>query len=210
MNKVKIKICGLRRKEDIAYANELKPDFVGFVFYEKSKRAITEADALEFRGLLDRSIKAIGVFVNADVEFIAELAAIGAIDAVQLHGDEDPEYCKRLSRLLNVPLIKAVRVRGRESLVGLEKYPVDYFLFDTYQSGVYGGTGQRFDVELGENIPKPFFIAGGLEAGNVAEVIKKNKPFAVDVSGGVETDGFKDPQKIAAFIASVRGEENND
>lgn len=203
----KVKICGLSRKEDIAYVNAFKPDFIGFVFYEKSKRAVTQETALELKGLLDRSIKTVGVFVNAPLKFVAELAALGAIDLIQLHGDEDAEYCKKLRLLTDAPLVKAVRVRSKESLLGLEKYPVDYFLFDTYQSGVYGGTGQRFEVELGEDIPKPFFIAGGLDAGNVADVIKQNKPFAVDVSGGVETDGRKDPEKISAFIASVRGEE---
>ena len=203
----KVKICGLSRKEDIAYVNAFKPDFIGFVFYEKSKRAVTMETALELKGLLDRSIKTVGVFVNAAPSFIAELAALGAADLIQLHGDEDAEYCKKLRLLTDAPLMKAVRVRSKESLVGLEKYPVDYFLFDTYQAGVYGGTGQRFEVELGEEIPKPFFIAGGLDAGNVADVIKQNKPFAVDVSGGVETDGRKDPEKISAFIASVRGEE---
>ena len=202
----KVKICGLSRREDIAYVNAFKPDFIGFVFYEKSKRAVTLEKALELKGLLDRSIKTVGVFVNAAPEFVAELVALGAIDLIQLHGDEGADYCRQLRLLTDAPLIKAVRVRGKESLAGLEKYPVDYFLFDTYQAGVYGGTGQRFDVELGRDIPKPFFIAGGLDADNVAAVIKKNKPFAVDVSGGVETDGRKDPEKISAFIASVRGE----
>lgn len=203
----KVKICGLSRKEDIAYVNECKPDFVGFVFYAKSKRAVTLEQALELKGLLDRSIKTVGVFVNADLGFVAELAELHVIDLIQLHGDEDAEYCARLRLLTDAPLIKAIRVRSSESLEGLEKYPVDYFLFDTYQAGVYGGTGQRFEVELGNNIPKPFFVAGGLDAGNVADVIKKTQAFAVDVSGGVETDGYKDPKKIAAFIASVRGEE---
>ena len=202
----KVKICGLSRREDIAYVNAFKPDFIGFVFYEKSKRAVTLEEALELKSLLAQELKAVGVFVNAPLEFVAELAALGAIDLIQLHGDEDAEYCKKLRLLTDAPLIKAVRVRSKESLAGLEKYPVDYFLFDTYQAGVYGGTGQRFEVELGQDIPKPFFIAGGLDADNVAAVIKKNKPFAVDVSGGVETDGRKDPKKISAFIASVRGE----
>ena len=202
----KVKICGLSRREDIAYVNAFKPDFIGFVFYEKSKRAVTLEEALELKSLLAQELKAVGVFVNAPLEFVAELAALGAIDLIQLHGDEDAEYCKKLRLLTDAPLIKAVRVRSKESLSGLEKYPVDYFLFDTYQAGVYGGTGQRFEVELGQDIPKPFFIAGGLDTDNVAAVIKKNKPFAVDVSGGVETDGRKDPKKISAFIASVRGE----
>ena len=103
-------------------------------------------------------------------------------------------------------MIKAVRVRDKSSLENLEEYQADYLLLDTYQAGVYGGTGQRFSVELDKKLPAPCFIAGGLDADNAAEIVQKTQPFAVDVSGGVETDGFKDSKKIAAFIASVRGE----
>lgn len=206
MSGVKVKICGLRRREDIEYVNLYKPDFVGFVFYEKSKRAVSAAQAQELKQLLDKQIKAVGVFVNAEPQLIAELVASKTIDLVQLHGDEDAAYCRSLRKFISVPLIKAVRVRDKSSLENLEEYQADYLLLDTYQAGVYGGTGQRFSVELDAKLPAPCFIAGGLDAENAAEIVQKTQPFAVDVSGGVETDGLKDSKKIAAFIASVRGE----
>lgn len=206
MSGVKVKICGLRRREDIEYVNLYKPDFVGFVFYEKSKRAVSAAQAQELKQLLDKQIKAVGVFVNAEPQLIAELVASKTIDLVQMHGDEDAAYCRSLRKFISVPLIKAVRVRDKSSLENLEEYQADYLLLDTYQAGVYGGTGQRFSVELDVKLPAPCFIAGGLDADNAAEIVQKTQPFAVDVSGGVETDGFKDSKKIAAFIASVRGE----
>lgn len=206
MRKVKVKICGLRRQEDIAYANALQPDFIGFVFYEKSKRAVTKEQALELKKQLDKNIKAVGVFVNASQDFIAELVKAGAIDMVQLHGDEDALYCKSLREQLKVPIIKAVRVRDASSLEGLENYAADYFLFDTFVPDAYGGTGKRFDLRLVDKINKPYFIAGGLEVANVSEVIKNTQAFAVDVSGGVETAGLKDKEKMSAFIAQVRGD----
>lgn len=206
MRKVKVKICGLRRQEDIAYANALQPDFIGFVFYEKSKRAVTIEQALELKKHLAKNIKAVGVFVNAEQSFIAKLVHLGAIDMVQLHGDEDALYCKSLREQLKVPIIKAVRVRDAASLDGLENYAADYFLFDTFAPGAYGGTGKRFDLSLVDKITKPYFIAGGLKAANVSEVIKNTQAFAVDVSGGVETAGLKDKEKMSAFIAQVRGD----
>lgn len=208
MSKVKVKICGLRRTQDVDYVNKYKPDFAGFVF-AKSKRQVTAAQAAELKAQLAPGIKAVGVFVNAELEFIAELAAAGTIDIAQLHGDEDAAYCERLRELVSLPIIKVVRVKNEGSLQGLEKFACDYFLFDTYTADAYGGTGKRFDMQLVDklDIAKPYFIAGGLDAGNVSEVLQKTNAFAVDVSGGVETDGCKDPQKIAAFIASVRGEK---
>lgn len=206
MHKVKVKICGLRRQDDIAYANELQPDFIGFVFYEKSKRAVTIEQALELKKHLAQNIKAVGVFVNAEQGFIAKLVHLGVIDIVQLHGDEDAGYCERLRAQLKVPIIKAVRVRDKGSLAGLENYAADYFLFDTFTQDAYGGTGKRFDLSLLDKINKPYFIAGGLEAANVSEAIKNTQAFAVDVSGGVETAGLKDKEKMRAFIAQVRGD----
>ena len=148
MSGVKVKICGLRRREDIEYVNQYKPDFIGFVFYEKSKRAVSAAQAQELKQHLDKQIKAVGVFVNAEPQLIARLVASKTIDLVQLHGDEDAAYCTSLRKLISVPLIKAVRVRDKSSLEHLEEYQADYLLLDTYQAGVYGGTGQRFNVEL--------------------------------------------------------------
>ena len=209
----KVKICGLTRSEDIECANRVKPDFIGMVFYAKSKRAVTLEQAAQLKAQLAPSIKAVGVFVNAEIDFIAKLAQASIIDIIQLHGDEDADYITSLRQELanknvSVPIIKAIRVRSEESLLNLEQYQVDFFLFDTYKPGQYGGTGERFNLELeGVTIPKPYFIAGGLDASNIAEVIAANpKAFAVDVSGGVEdaATGLKSPQKIEDFVSQVR------
>lgn len=209
----KVKICGLTRSEDIECANRVKPDFIGMVFYAKSKRAVTAQQAALLKAMLAPSIKAVGVFVNAEIDFVAKLAQAGIIDIIQLHGDEDADYITRLHQELanknvSVPIIKAIRVRSEESLLNLEQYQVDFFLFDTYKPGQYGGTGERFNLELEQvKIPKPYFIAGGLDAGNVAQVVAENsQAYAVDVSGGVEdgSTGLKSAAKMASFVAEVR------
>ena len=204
----RVKICGLSRPEDIFQANKLKPAYIGFVFYPKSKRAVTQSQAALLKAMLDKEIKAVGVFVNADIAFIEKLAQLRIIDLVQLHGDEDSLYIQELRKRVYIPIIKAIRVQGEESLQNLRNYPVDFFLFDTYKPGQYGGTGERFNLELeGVTIPKPYFIAGGLDASNVAYVIAENPhAYAVDVSGGVEDSatGLKDAQKMADFVAQVK------
>ena len=204
----KVKICGLSRPEDIFQANKLKSDYIGFVFYPKSKRAVTQSQAALLKAMLDKEIKAVGVFVNADIAFIEKLAQLRIIDLVQLHGDEDSLYIQELRKRVYIPIIKAIRVQGEESLQNLRNYPVDFFLFDTYKPGQYGGTGERFNLELeGVTIPKPYFIAGGVVASNVAQVIAQNPhAYAVDVSGGVEDSatGLKDAQKMADFVAQVK------
>lgn len=207
----KVKICGLTRIEDIQCANKIQPDYIGMVFYPKSKRAVTLEQAASLKAALDKSIKAVGVFVNNDIDFIARLAQADIIDVIQLHGDEDEAYIEQLRQQvapLGVPIIKAIRVQSKESLQNLRQYPVDFFLFDTYKPGLYGGTGERFNLELEQvKIPKPYFIAGGLDAGNVAQVVAENfQAYAVDVSGGVEdaVTGLKSAAKMAAFVAEVR------
>lgn len=207
----KVKICGLTRIEDIQCANRMKPDYIGMVFYAKSKRAVTMEQAASLKAALDKNIKTVGVFVNAEPSFIAQLAQAGTIDVIQLHGDEDEAYIEQLRQQvapLGVPIIKAIRVQGEESLQNLGQYPVDFFLFDTYKPGLYGGTGERFNLELEQvKIPRPYFIAGGLDAGNVAQVVAENsQAYAVDVSGGVEagSTGLKSVAKMAAFVAEVR------
>ncbi len=207
----KVKICGLTRIEDIQCANKIQPDYIGMVFYPKSKRAVTLEQAASLKAALDKSIKAVGVFVNNDIDFIARLAQADIIDVIQLHGDEDEAYIEQLRQQvapLGVPIIKAIRVQSEESLQNLRQYPVDFFLFDTYKPGLYGGTGERFNLELEQvKIPKPYFIAGGLDAGNVAQVVAENfQAYAVDVSGGVEdaVTGLKSAAKMAAFVAEVR------
>ena len=204
----RVKICGLSRPEDIFQANKLKSDYIGFVFYPKSKRAVTQSQAALLKAMLDKEIKAVGVFVNADIAFIEKLAQLRIIDLVQLHGDEDSLYIQELRKRVYIPIIKAIRVQGEESLQNLRNYPVDFFLFDTYKPGQYGGTGESCNLELeGVTIPKPYFIAGGLDASNVAHVIAENPhAYAVDVSGGVEDSatGLKDAQKMADFVAQVK------
>lgn len=210
MRKVKVKICGLKRAQDIECVNKLLPDYIGFVF-AKTKREVTEQQAAQLKAMLNPQIKAVGVFVNAEIDLIVRLAASRTIDIIQLHGDEDAAYCERLRLQTELPIIKAVRVKDAGSFENLQAYPCDYLLFDTYTKGHYGGTGKRFDLSLvaDEKINKPYLIAGGLEAANVADVLKNSNAFAVDVSGGVETEGLKDPEKIAAFIAEVRGDNDD-
>lgn len=204
---VKIKICGLTRPQDIECVNKLQPDYIGFVFAQ-SKRQVTDAAAAQLRKMLSPQIKAVGVFVNDDAAHIAGLANSGVIDLIQLHGDEDADYCARLRRLTAAPVIRAVRVRNLASLHNINAYPCDYFLFDTYVSGAYGGSGQQFDTSLlaAAQIAKPYFIAGGLNAENIGQALRAQPLhiFGVDVSGGVETNGIKDPAKIAKFIAEAR------
>ena len=207
----KIKICGLKRKEDIEYANALLPDYIGFVF-AKSARQVTRAQAQELKRLLNPRIKAVGVFVKEEVTQIAKIANTGIIDVIQLHSDETPEFCQMLKRLTKVPVIKVIRVKNADDLKKLERFICNYFLLDTYSEARYGGVGKAFDYAILQQavIPKPYFIAGGLAADNVGEVIAATHPYGVDVSGSVETNGVKDLAKMQKFILAVRGGKDND
>ena len=207
----KIKICGLTRTEDIEMVNEFLPDYIGFVF-AKSRRQVSAEQAKELKNKLRPAIKAVGVFVNEKPENIAEIANQGIIDLIQMHGDEDAAYCAQLRKLTQAPIIKAVRVRDEDDLAGIEKFDCDYYLFDTLSSKQYGGTGKAFDHSIlyNKEIKKPFFVAGGLNQNNVAAVIEVIKPFGVDASGGVETDGIKDVNKIKEFIKQGRIVGKND
>lgn len=207
----KIKICGLTRTEDIEMVNEFLPDYIGFVF-AKSRRQVSAEQAKELKNKLRPAIKAVGVFVNEKPENIAEIANQGIIDLIQIHGDEDAAYCAQLRKLTQAPIIKVVRVEREDDFAGIEEFDCDYYLFDTLSSKEYGGTGKAFDHSLLHNkeIKKPFFVAGGLNQDNVAAVIEVIKPFGVDTSGGVETDGIKDANKIKEFIKQGRIVGKND
>lgn len=200
----RVKICGLCRMEDVSYVNDCLPDYAGFVFAE-SRRQVTAEQAGKMREALDPRIRAVGVFVNAPIEDIGRLCDREIIDLVQLHGDEDGAYLRRLAARVHVPLIRAVRVQSTEQILKAQEEPCDALLLDTYIPGQYGGGGQAFETALIPPLEKPWFLAGGLQPENVGERLKSCRPFGVDVSSGVETNGKKDPEKIRAFIKNVRG-----
>lgn len=205
---IKIKICGLKRREDINMINRCRPDFAGFVFAQ-SRRRVTEAEAFCLRQQMDHTIPAAGVFVNASQEQILRLCRNQVIQLVQLHGDEDEAYIRQLQNGLKamserIPVIRAVRVQSAEQIRKAEQGPADYLLLDTYQKGVYGGSGRTFDKRLIPEMEKPYFLAGGLTPDNVEEHIGLCRPWAVDVSSAVESEGVKDEAKIRLFIERVR------
>lgn len=199
----KIKICGLSRLVDIEMVNEALPDYIGFVF-AKSKRQVTEDTARQLKEKLNPNIQTVGVFVNEDIERMKRICYSGIIDIIQLHGDEDESYIKELKMVVNNKVIKAVRVRKRENIKAAEHLPCDYLLLDAYREDQYGGSGEAFDWTSIKEVNKPFFLAGGINAGNVCKAIELVKPYSIDVSSGVETDGYKDKNKIIEIITKVR------
>ena len=224
METTKIKICGLRRPEDIEAVNKYKPEYVGFVFYKKSKRYVTEEQAEKLRELLDEKISSAGVFVNADKAEILRLMRKGIISVAQLHGNESEDYIRELKEELQKPgifsdrkeymtgseIIKAfvfknlkeedaVRKSAWRILEEAGKSPADYILFDNGY-----GSGETFDWSILRDFDKPYFLAGGLNPENVSGAVKMLHPYAVDVSSGLEEDGYKNPEKIREFIEKVR------
>ena len=230
----KIKMCGLRKLEDIEAVNEWKPDYAGFVFAPESRRYVTVEQAAELKDHLDPQIQTVGVFVDEAPERVAVLLNQGVIELAQLHGSEDEEYLVRLRELTHKQVIQAFRILSREDVVRAMKSSADEILLD---SGA--GTGSTFNWEIlriesdydraidaekdGEKPfctkrnrekslyaeeTRPYFLAGGLNPQNVAEAIRRLHPYAVDVSSGIETDGSKDREKIAAFVTAVRKENS--
>ena len=195
----RVKMCGLRRACDIEAANELRPDYVGFVFANGSKRYVSPEEAKVLRSMLDPGISVVGVFVDADPSFIEDILDSGTIDMIQLHGNEDGGYIDRLRSSSSAPIVKAFRIGDGMDVDEIMSCPADHIMLD---SGA--GTGNVFDWNMIENMNRPYFLAGGLSADNVEEAIERLHPFAVDVSSGIETDGFKDKTKMAAFVAAVR------
>ncbi|MBO6305223.1 MAG: phosphoribosylanthranilate isomerase [Selenomonadaceae bacterium] len=194
----KVKFCGLSRQDDIRAANELLPDYIGFVFAPKSKRYVSENIAKELKSYLTPKIQAVGVFVYESVEKVANIANANIIDIIQLHGDEDEEYIKNLRRLTLKPIISALQLKTAADAEKANKIGGDYILLDAGQ-----GEGKAFDWNLLEKVKRPYFLAGGLNEDNIADALMLN-PFAVDVSSGIETDGKKDAEKMKRFIKLVR------
>ncbi|RHP08888.1 phosphoribosylanthranilate isomerase [Dorea sp. AF36-15AT] len=200
---MKIKLCGLTRPCDIEAVNELQPDYIGFVFAKKSRRYVSPEKAEELKAMLAPGIQAVGVFVNEEPEQIVSLLEAGTIDVAQLHGQEGEREIRRLRELTDHPLIQAFRIDTEQDVERANDSTADYVLLD---SGA-GGTGTVFDWDLLQAIRRPYFLAGGLDTENLGTVKAKLNPYGIDVSSGIETDGYKDKEKMTAFVAAARKED---
>lgn len=198
---VKIKICGIRREEDIHIINRYTPDYIGFVFAE-SKRQIDFKMAKNLKKLMKVDIPVVGVFVNQEIKYILKLYRNNIIDIAQLHGDEDEQYINQLKEIEpNLKLIKAIVIKDYENLEDYENLNADYLLIDNGK-----GSGKTFDWDLVDNnINKEIFLAGGLNNKNIKVAIEKFRPYAIDLSSSVETNGFKDENKIKEVMELKNG-----
>lgn len=203
----KIKICGLRRNQDVDIVNAFLPDFAGFILSNGFRRTVLKDDFLRLARNVDSSIKKVGVFVNEPFESILDYAL--NLDVLQLHGDESLEYAGRLRAETDKTIIKAVRAKSPDDIELFNDYPCDYLLIDAYKEGEYGGTGRVADWSIIKKaeINKPFFLAGGISADNISTAISELSPFCVDVSSSVETNGYKDELKVKELILKLRKEE---
>lgn len=201
MSQVKIKICGLSRPEDIDFVNEARPDYCGFVIEcPKSRRNVTAVQVRRLRERLEPGILPVGVFVNAPPEQVAELLQDDTLSVAQLHGSEDEAYLQRLHALAGeATLWKAFQVRCRADVMLAVKSNADNILLDSGQ-----GSGLTFDWRLTAGLPRPFFLAGGLTPENIPQAIRQAQPFGVDISSGVESNGWKDRKKILAAVHAVQ------
>ncbi|MBS6922388.1 MAG: phosphoribosylanthranilate isomerase [Lachnospiraceae bacterium] len=199
--KTKIKICGLKRIEDVISVNVAEPDYCGFIFNVSGSRRSIGAEQLNILvDMLNPEIVPIGVFVNEKIDVILRIVRESGIRMVQLHGQENGEIIHTIQSKAQVPVIKAVSVRSKEDVRSAVLSPADYLLFDCGE----GGTGQTFDWNLLEDIPRPYFMAGGIGTHNMEEVLRWFSPFALDVNSSVETDGQKDGKKILAAVRMLR------
>lgn len=226
----RIKLCGLTRIQDIEIANKLKPEYIGFIFWDRSSRNVSAIQAARLKGKLDPEIKAVGVFVNAPAEQVISYYNVGIIDIAQLHGNENEEYIKKLHDA-GLTVIKAFKMKktgeninlaGNANIETPEKPTGDVITEtsgksadDVITEAVKSsadyimfdpgkGEGATFNWQLIKGIKREFFLAGGLTPENIEKAVETVQPFAVDVSSGIETDGHKDPDKMSAFVKSTR------
>lgn len=196
---MKIKLCGLRRPEDIVAVNQYRPDYVGFIInFPKSHRNLSVEQVRELKAQLSPDIPAVGVTVNQPLETVAGLLECGTIDIAQLHGQEDADYIRALQQRTGKPIWKAFRIRTSKDLEAAKRSPADLVLLDNGY-----GTGETFDWTLVRDIGRPFALAGGLYIENIIDAAKM-QPYIMDISSGAETNGFKDPDKIRALVHTVR------
>lgn len=202
MSDTRIKLCGMRRPQDIMAANALRPDYVGFIFLAASHRYVSPVEAMALKAMLAPTVKAVGVFVDAPVSLVAKLLNDDVIDLAQLHGHEDEGYIAILREKTGKPIIQAFKVKTQADIDRAVQSSADHILLD---SGA--GSGETFDWSLLKDVPRPFFLAGGLNPGNVQAAISQVAPWGVDVSSGIETEKFKDADKMRAFVQHVRQAE---
>lgn len=203
---VRVKICGITRKQDALQAIACGADALGFVFYARSPRAVSAEQVCQIIPALPPFVTTVGLFVNASPQEVERVVALCGLDAVQYHGDESPQDCLQSP----VKAIKALRVKDAASLDGHSEYRTAALLLDAWSKEAYGGTGHTFNWPLAANIAsqRPVILAGGLTPENVNEAVAAVNPYAVDVSSGVESaPGIKDAQKVAAFIAAAKGND---
>lgn len=203
----KIKICGMQRSQDIEIVNEFLPDYVGFIMSteKKFRRQISIDKAQKLSEILDPMIRPVGVFVNEPIDFIEYICRNDIIERVQLHGNESNDYILELRKRVPNPIIKAIHVSSSAQIAAAEKIPCSQLLFDTAYKDKAGGGGVKFNWDLIPNkVSKPFFLAGGLNADNIQKAIKQVNPYCVDLSSSVETDGYKDREKVREVVKKVR------
>ena len=200
----RVKICGITNLADALAAVAAGADALGLNFYEKSPRHVSLKTAAEISKQLPPFVMRAGVFVNADEDLVTRAIGECGLSLLQFHGDETPEFCVQFGLMS----MKAFRIRDAESLKGIPNYPTDAYLLDAYSPEARGGTGEKFNWDLAieaQKFGKPVFLAGGLTPENVADAVRKVRPFAVDVASGVESSpGQKDAAKVRAFIQAVR------
>lgn len=198
-----IKICGITNTADARFAVSCGATALGFIFYDRSPRYITPDQVRKIIEALPQEIDKVGVFVNSPIQEVNQIAAGSGLTQVQLHGDEDPAYC----RAMKLDVIKAFRIKNSQDIEGIRLFKTAFFLLDAFAEGAYGGTGKTFDRALALKAKKygtPLILSGGLTPDNVADSVRKVTPYGVDVSSGVELEpGLKDHEKVKRFIENA-------
>lgn len=198
----KIKLCGLSRPVDIDYVNQVKPDYCGFIVnFPKSRRNVTPEQVRALTARLSGDIIPVGVFVDESVETVAGLLEDGTIAVAQLHGHEDEAYLAALRKLTAKPIWQAFQIRSAADLERAKSSTANLVLLDSGQ-----GSGVTLDWSILADFPRPYVLAGGLTAENIPTAVQQVKPYAVDLSSGVETEGYKDYEKMLAAVAAVKKE----
>ena len=196
---IKIKMCGMCRPDDIEYANLVQPEYVGYIFAPSSKRYISHETAAQFTRQLDKNIIPVGVFKDEDVQVVTEIVNSGSIRMIQLHGNENDDYITDLREQVDLPIIKAFKIRNANDVKAAKSSAADMILLDSGE-----GSGELFDHSLLENISRPYFLAGGLDEDNIGSILNVLSPYAVDVSSGIELNGNKQLKRMQAFANAVR------